>query len=240
MGRLLKSNNIFVDVYDQWMDDKQAYLDWVAFFKRQGDFESALELACGTGNLTQYLCPLSQRYVATDIDEDMLNKAQEKLASLSIEFQLADMRDFQLMERFDRIICGADSVNFNQNIKQLKKTVANIQAHLNPNGKFIFDVHHPNRLHTYREGYVETGQVDDIFFEYVLYSKRNKLIHDFYWYTASYPIVQQFIQTVFTQKQLQMVFDEKTWSLHVENEHGEIGFVDGEKWHIAAQLKETR
>ncbi len=240
MGRLLKSDNIFVDVYDQWMDDEQAYLDWVAFFKRQGPFTSALELACGTGNLTQHLCSLGERYVATDIDEEMLNKAQEKLSHLPIEFQLADMRDFNLLEQFDRVICGADSMNFNQNIKQLKKTVEHVRKHLNPQGIFVFDVHHPKRLETYREGYVETGQLDDIFFEYVLYSKRNKLIHDFYWYPQTYPIVQQFVQTIFTQKQLLMVFDDDTWNLHVENEQGKQGFVDGEKWHIAAQLKEKR
>ncbi len=240
MGRLPQSENIFVEVYDSWMDDEKAYKDWVDFFKKQGPFESILELACGTGNITGYLCSISDRYVATDIDDDMLQKAQAKTDLCMVEFQLADMRDFDLDETFDRIICGADSINFNQNLKQLRQTVSCVKKHLNPNGVFVFDVHHPDRLKTYKKGYIETGVIDNIHFEYELYSRRNKLYHDFYWFIGGYPTVQQFVQTIFSQKDIQQVFDPDTWELTVENEHGDSGFVSGEKWHIAAKLIEKR
>lgn len=236
MGRLSEVKSIFALVYDQWMDDEQAYLDWVDFYRRHSDAQSVLELAGGTGNITKHILALTQHMVFSDISEDMVVQAKVKLGD-SLDYHVLDMRDFNLNEHFDAVICGADSINFNQNVMELTQTVSQVKKHLKQQGVFIFDVHHPKRAIIYQQTYVETGILQDIPYEYTLSSHDAKLTHHFAWYTSSYPTIEVFEQRIFTKEELLHVFDEKTWELTVENEKGESGFVDGEKWNICAKYK---
>lgn len=236
MGGLPQSTNIFVDLYDEWMDDQEAYDAWVVFYRRHvpQPVGSILELACGTGNISQAIALDVPRYVASDIDPDMLIQAKNKLPS-HVEFQVMNMQDITINESFDCVLCGADSMNFNQSLDELKQTASMVWNHLKPNGIFVFDVHHPNRLKQFKEAYVETGEIQGINFEYVLSSEDQKLTHDFYWYINSYPTIQQYIQHVFNEAEIKQAFPSSQWKLTVENDAGEKGFVDGEKWMIAAQ-----
>src|SRR5690554_3514294 len=122
MGRLPEVESMFVSLYDAWMDDEQAYIDWVDFYIRNSNQPSSVcELACGTGNITKYIAPKVHRYVASDINPLMIAKAKEKIDA-SVEFVIADMRDFDFNETFDCVLCAADSMNFNENMDQLNQT----------------------------------------------------------------------------------------------------------------------
>ena len=80
MGGLSEVESIFESVYDLWMDDAQAYLDWADFYHRHvDDGRSVLELACGTGNMTQLIAPSTKHYVASDLSQAMLKQAQQKV-----------------------------------------------------------------------------------------------------------------------------------------------------------------
>ena len=236
MGRLSQSTNLFVDLYDEWMDDEQAYLDWINFYHHhvKQPVDTLLELACGTGNISKYLVDEVAHYVATDIDIEMLEQAKAKLPD-HVNFKVMNMQDITIDETFDCVLCAADSLNFNLTIQQLIQTANTVWDHLKPNGKFVFDVHHPNRLKQYKEAYVETGTIQGIDFEYVLSSQLQDLTHEFYWYMGSYPTTQQYVQHVFLEEEIKQAFPSFKWKLTVENDVGEPGFVLGEKWLIIAQ-----
>ncbi len=237
MGRLPEVESVFVLVYDAWMDDEQSYLDWVDFFHRHTHNPTSLcELACGTGNITKHIAPYVKRYVASDIDCAMLEQAKAKVDD-HVEFKVLDMREFSLNETFDCILCAADSMNFNETISQLQQTVNHVKKHLKKGGTFIFDVHHPSRATQYSQEYVESGIVESIPYEYYLKAENQTLTHEFHWYQHTYPIVEIIKQTIFTQAEIQSVFDANQWKIEVENDMKESGFVDGEKWNICATYK---
>ena len=236
MGRLAQSTNIFVELYYEWMDDEQAYLDWIDFYKRHVSqpVSSLLELACGTGNISKYLAEGIPKYMATDIDIHMLEQAKVKLPN-HVCFMQMDMQNITIVETFDCVLCAADSMNFNQSVQELIKTADGVWEHLSHNGMFVFDVHHPNRLNQYKESYVETGSIQGINYEYILTSAMQSLTHEFYWYVGSYPTTQQYVQRIFSEAEIKQAFPSSKWNLIVENDQGESGFVSGEKWLIAAQ-----
>lgn len=236
MGRLSQSTNLFVALYDEWMDDDQAYQDWINFYKKHvpQPVTSLLELACGTGNISKYIAADIPRYVATDIDKEMLEQAKVKLPE-HVEFKVMNMQDITIDETFDCVLCAADSMNFNQSLNQLTQTANTVWEHLKPDGMFVFDVHHPNRLKQYKEAYVETGTIKMIDFEYVLSSEAQTLIHEFHWYVGAYPTVQHYVQHIFLEAEIKQAFPSSKWKITVENDMGEPGFTLGEKWLVAAQ-----
>lgn len=236
MGRLSQSTNLFVELYDEWMDDDQAYQDWINFYKRNvpQPVNSLLELACGTGNISQFLAQDIARYVASDLDLAMLDQAKVKLPE-HVQFQVMNMQEITIDETFDCILCAADSMNFNQSVEQLTQTAQTVWDHLNEDGMFVFDVHHPDRLKQYEEAYVETGTIKSIDFQYVLSSSKQKLTHEFHWFVGAYPTTQVYTQHVFFESEIKKAFPSSKWKLTVENDEGKSGFVSGEKWLIAAQ-----
>jgi ubiquinone/menaquinone biosynthesis C-methylase UbiE len=69
---------------------------------------SILEIACGTGRVTKHLresFPVTTGIIATDINSDMLELAQQQLNDPSITFQLADAQQLPFTDQsFDLIV----------------------------------------------------------------------------------------------------------------------------------------
>ncbi|WP_300603781.1 class I SAM-dependent methyltransferase [Niabella sp.] len=69
----------------------------------------ALELAAGTGRVTRHIrkrIPDSAHLIASDINEDMLTVAREKLAHLNIEWQTIDAQQLPFSDNsVDLIVC---------------------------------------------------------------------------------------------------------------------------------------
>lgn len=105
--------------------------------------KSILEIACGTGAI---LTALSDTFdvVGLDASEVMLAQAQQKLPDAPL-FQ-ADMRDFNLGNEFDVVLCVFDSINHLTRLTDWKKTFRNVRHHLSSRGVFIFDFNTPYRL----------------------------------------------------------------------------------------------
>ena len=107
-----------------------------------------LEIGAGIGNLSQYLSPRRQEYVATDIDE-------EHLGRLRVRFQnrpniamrrcdLASAEDFAPFERrFDTVIC----LNVLEHIADDQAGLRNIAAALAPGGRAIVLVPQDQRIY---------------------------------------------------------------------------------------------
>ncbi|HEY9011177.1 MAG TPA: class I SAM-dependent methyltransferase [Devosia sp.] len=84
-----------------------------AFYVRMagGGAVRVLELACGTGRLTAPVAASGARIVAADVSEVMLEAARANLGELpNVRYVQLDMRDFDLGERFERVMIAANSL----------------------------------------------------------------------------------------------------------------------------------
>lgn len=141
---------------------------------------SLLDVACGTGILAAELKNMNFEVSGIDISEDMINVARE--TTVGINYEVADMRNFNLNRKFHIITCAFDSINYITNNVDMKKTIDNIFSHLDENGVFIFDINTPSLYEDRHFGIIDRV-FDDIHFkqklEYDRVNKLGKTIFDF-------------------------------------------------------------
>lgn len=141
----------FAKVYDGLMIDFD-YQEWFIYikdiFKRYDkDPKKILEMACGTGNLTEHIA--RERYDLTcfDLSEDMLSHAYDKLRKYkNVDIMKQDMLDFKLNKSFDAVISVCDSINYIREIDDLERVFKNVFDHLEKDGIFIFDINSHYKL----------------------------------------------------------------------------------------------
>lgn len=91
------------------MNVQQAYNSWAAIYDTNQNktrdleaialretllplqFESCLEIGCGTGKNTEWLAAKTQRLLSADLSEEMLAKAKEKVKAAHVSFVQADI-----------------------------------------------------------------------------------------------------------------------------------------------------
>lgn len=104
----------------------------------QGKYYKVLELACGTGRLTNHLSTklsASAQIFATDISADMLQIAKAKIKKENVTFEQADAHNLPYDDNsFDLVICQFGIMFF----KDLPAAFREIKRVLKPEGKFIF------------------------------------------------------------------------------------------------------
>lgn len=66
-------------------------------------FEQMLELACGTGTWTRTLLPLGRELTAIDASPEMLALAQQKVGNTVVQFQQADLFEWQPQQQYDLV-----------------------------------------------------------------------------------------------------------------------------------------
>lgn len=109
-----------------------------------------LDLACGTGTLAVELAKLGHRIFGIDVSPPMIEKARSKSIGLpNVCFQVQDMKDFVLDDRFDLCACTFDSINYLLTGKDVRKTFHRVGATLKQLGLFVFDSN-MDRLYTNR------------------------------------------------------------------------------------------
>lgn len=128
---------IFARYYDQiylQMKDYESESKIVKHIIRQFEkkpSKTLLDVGCGTGEHLKHLSQ-SFRCKGIDISEEMIETARAKVADA--EFEIADMIDFSLGEKFDVITCLFSSIGYVQTFKNLVKTLKNLLYHLNDEG----------------------------------------------------------------------------------------------------------
>ncbi len=125
----------FYDTLEGTQEEKATFVK--NFIKTYSpDATSILEIACGTGNILEQL----QEYKISGLDNstDMLKIAKNKLPN--VNFYELDMRNFEINQRFDVILCIYDSINHLLELNDWVETFNSVNTHLNNNGIFIFDM----------------------------------------------------------------------------------------------------
>ncbi|WP_167753790.1 MULTISPECIES: class I SAM-dependent methyltransferase [unclassified Granulicatella] len=130
--------NRFAKTYDILMD-KSLYPKWKSYVDRVAcKQDKLLELACGTGELS-VLLEHDYAVIASDISEDMLLLAQEKLTKS--EIWQVDMCDLSAFNQIDIITCFADSICYLPDEEHVKCAFHQVYQTLTSDGKYLFDVH---------------------------------------------------------------------------------------------------
>jgi ubiquinone/menaquinone biosynthesis C-methylase UbiE len=102
-----------------------------------------LDLACGTGNVSEILARQGYEVVGVDVAAPMIEQAQRKAAKngQSIAYYVQDAACLDLpAPPFDLCVSLFDSLNYVLDATALERICARVYAHLRPGGLFIFDI----------------------------------------------------------------------------------------------------
>lgn len=165
----------FAYLYDRLTDDID-YNSFLEFtkekFEKYGlNAELVLELACGTGSLTQLLCKQGYDVIGLDFSSDMLEVAREKCPETLFINQ--DMTEFELYGTVDAIVCYLDSINYITDKRKLLKMFKLVNNYLNHGGLFIFDINSEYKLKNIIGNNCFVRNDEEIF-----YSWENELLKD--------------------------------------------------------------
>lgn len=124
-----------------------------------------LDLACGTGTLSEKFAADGYDVIGVDGSEEMLNAALDKKydSGANVQYLCQDMTKLDMYGTIDVTVCSLDSINHLENIDAVKKTFERVSLFAFPDGLFIFDV---NTLYKHREvlsSNAFTYDLDDFF-----------------------------------------------------------------------------
>lgn len=132
----------FAAVYDELMADipYERYVEWVGSHIQSGKL---LDLACGTGTLSQLFSEVGFDVTASDLSEDMLTVANQRFqeSGQAIPVLQLSMDNLEGLEGFDAVTIAIDSLNYLETEQQVQATFQEVYNALNAGGHFFFDVH---------------------------------------------------------------------------------------------------
>lgn len=131
----------FYDLANQW------WIDFDYCTSLASNAASVLDLGCGTGELAVALAK-NRQVTAVDPAAAMLGIARNRPGGDKVTWVEADARTLRLDERFDLVLLTGHVFQVFLTQEDQEAALATIAAHLNPNGRFIFDSRNP-RLRTW-------------------------------------------------------------------------------------------
>ena len=154
--------------YDRLTNDVD-YEATVAFYeeilRREGVTpRTVVDLACGTGSVTEILARKGYRVTGVDMSEEMLTEAAMK----TMDMEQPPMYSCQLLQNLrlprgvDMAVCALDSLDYILDPEDCKEAIRRAYKALNPGGIFIFDVNTPEKLRA-MDDQVFLDEDDDVY-----------------------------------------------------------------------------
>ena len=138
--------------YDRLTNDVD-YEATVAFYeeilRREGlTPRTVVDLACGTGSVTEILARKGYRVTGVDMSEEMLTEAAMKTMDMAQPpmYSCQLLQNLRLPRGVDMAVCALDSLDYILDPKDCKEAIRRAYKVLNPGGIFIFDVNTPEKL----------------------------------------------------------------------------------------------
>ena len=130
--------------YDELTEDveyeKRADFVEKLFLRAKRPVRSLLDLACGTGTMTELFARRGYTVTGVDYSPEMLAQAQQKLATL----------------------CCLDSINYLTRPRDVQRTFARLHDAIAPGGSLVFDVHAVSKMEKL-DGEVLLDEREDVF-----------------------------------------------------------------------------
>ena len=108
-----------------------------------------LEVGCGTGRISLPIARAGCTIRGLDSSEQMIERLRDKLVAETepvqsrVSLDLRDMLEFSLGETFQLVIAPFRVVQHLTTVDEQLSFLANVARHLEPGGRFIFDVFNP-------------------------------------------------------------------------------------------------
>lgn len=101
-----------------------------------------LDLACGTGSLSEVMAGFGYDVIGVDSSEEMLGRAMEKkyASKHDILYLCQTMEELDLFGTIDCCICALDSLNHLKDSAAVITAMKRVSLFLNQGGIFVFDV----------------------------------------------------------------------------------------------------
>ena len=121
---------------------RAAYLDGLVQKYLRSGGKVMLDLACGTGTLTEEMAKRGYDMIGVDYSEGMLGQAMEKKIEqqLPIQYVCQDMRELELYSTVDATICTLDSLNHLPGFEDVETVFRKVWEFTEPGGVFLFDM----------------------------------------------------------------------------------------------------
>ncbi|SHH23529.1 Methyltransferase domain-containing protein [Caloranaerobacter azorensis DSM 13643] len=175
----------FAYFYDKLMEDVdyKKWFEYVLMILKRLEVtpKKVLEIACGTGNFTKYLCDNGYDVTCFDLSEDMLSVAYDKLNIYrNVIILKQDMRLFNINKKFDMVISVCDGINYITAYEDLVNVFKRVKLHLEEDGVFIFDISSYYKLHEIIGNNTFVEENDNIFYVWENYFDEHDNICELY------------------------------------------------------------
>lgn len=154
----------FAQYYDELFDE-QLYDQWRQYVEQNTTSGvRLLDLAGGAGRLGVLLARDGYKVTDTDLSEEMLALASNHAMEAHVDLQLiqANMLDLDQLGKFEVVTCFADSLCYLNDLDEVSRTFQQVYAHLQPTGKFLFDVITPYQTDQVYPGFMYNWHSDDL------------------------------------------------------------------------------
>ena len=224
--------------YDALVKDEEATRDWVHWIEKYQKPCTFLELACGSGEITQSLAEDGYTMTALDLSEAMICQAKRKDTEQKIQFLVQDMRNLSSLPVFDAIACLCDSFNYILSSEEVGAFFQEVYTHLKPEGLFFFDTHSLDRLEEFQEEFNETGHIDDIDYQWSITSEEEIIYQDFAFYLADGQVIQEHhMKRVYDPLFLKEALEPWFTIEHITTDFVNEGIQSGEKYFYVCRRK---
>ena len=141
--------------------------------KKSLEPELVLEMACGTGGLTEKLVR-DYKLHAFDLSDDMLSVCENKIRSKNLKLFKQNMAGFSAPESYDAIFSVGDSLNYVTDVKDFEAAIKSSYNHLKDGGIFIFDLNTEYKFKNIPP--VTVDEVEDVLYIWEnIYDEKEKL-----------------------------------------------------------------
>ena len=103
--------------------ERAEYFD--SLIKKHGGRKNILlDLACGTGSLSEAFSEMGYDVIGVDSSEDMLNAALDKKfeSGHNIQYLCQDMTNLDMFGTIDVTVCALDGINHHSRLADIEKT----------------------------------------------------------------------------------------------------------------------
>ena len=125
---------------------------------------TVVDLACGTGSVTEILARKGYRVTGVDMSEEMLTEAAMKTMDMMEPpmYSCQLLQNLRLPRGVDMAVCALDSLDYILDPADCKEAIRRAYKALNPGGIFIFDVNTPEKLRA-MDDQVFLDEDDDVY-----------------------------------------------------------------------------